>query len=47
VLSHEKRKVPVGIIMTRMPNMVTTYDNKLVYNLAVKIMEHWVESLPE
>ena len=39
-------KVPVGIIMTRMPNIVTTYDDELVYNAAVKIIEHEVDSLP-
>lgn len=39
-------KVPVGIIMTRMPNIVTTYDDEPVYNAALKIIEHEVDSLP-
>lgn len=39
-------KVPVGIIMTRMPNIVTTFDDEPVYNAALKIIEHEVDSLP-
>lgn len=32
--------------MTCMPNIVTTYDDEPVYNAAVKIIEHEVDSLP-
>ncbi|MGB9680054.1 MAG: helix-turn-helix transcriptional regulator [Thermoanaerobacteraceae bacterium] len=39
-------KVPVGIIMTRMPNIVTTTDDESVYTAASKIIEHEVDSLP-
>lgn len=39
-------KVPVGIIMTRMPNIITVYDHDLVYDAARKIIEHEVDSLP-
>ncbi|TDT51089.1 helix-turn-helix transcriptional regulator [Fonticella tunisiensis] len=39
-------KVPVGIIMTRMPNIVTVTDNDTAYEAAKKIIEHEVDSLP-
>lgn len=39
-------KVPVGIIMTRMPNIVTVYDDDSAYEAAKKIIMHEVDSLP-
>lgn len=39
-------KVPIGIIMTRMPNIVTVSDDDLAYDAARKIIEHEVDSLP-
>lgn len=39
-------KVPVGIIMTRMPNIITVFDNDTAYDAARKIIEHEVDSLP-
>lgn len=39
-------KVPVGIIMTRMPNIITVTDDDLAYDAAKKIIEHEVDSLP-
>lgn len=39
-------KVPVGIIITRMPNIVTVCDNDSAYDAAKKIIEHEVDSLP-
>ncbi|MDK2918260.1 MAG: DeoR family transcriptional regulator, catabolite repression regulator [Candidatus Petromonas sp.] len=39
-------KVPVGIIMTRMPNIITTYADETVLEAAKKIIEHEVDSLP-
>jgi len=39
-------KVPVGIIMTRMPNIVTVRDTDSSYDAAKKIIEHEVDSLP-
>lgn len=38
--------VPVGIIMTRMPNIVTVTDDNSAYDAACKIIEHEVDSLP-
>lgn len=39
-------KVPVGIIMTRMPNIITVFDTDTAYDAAKKIIEHEVDSLP-
>jgi DeoR family transcriptional regulator, catabolite repression regulator len=39
-------KVPVGIIMTRMPNIIYVNDKDLAYDAAKKIIEHQVDSLP-
>lgn len=39
-------KVPIGIIMTRMPNIISVYGNESVYSIAKKIIEHEVDSLP-
>ncbi len=39
-------RVPVGIVMTRMPNIVTVYDDSTVIEAAKKILEREVDSLP-
>ncbi|QCX32398.1 helix-turn-helix transcriptional regulator [Caloramator sp. E03] len=39
-------KVPVGVIMTRMPNIITVMDEDSAYDAAKKIIEHEVDSLP-
>ncbi|SDZ20152.1 CBS domain-containing protein [Proteiniborus ethanoligenes] len=39
-------KIPVGVIMTRMPNIVTITPEDSIIDAAVKIMEHQVDSLP-
>ena len=39
-------KVPIGIIMTRMPNIITVSDDETVFSAAKKIIEHEVDSLP-
>lgn len=39
-------KVPVGMIMTRMPNIVTISQEANAYTAAIKIIEHEVDSLP-
>jgi CBS domain-containing protein len=38
--------VPVGVIMTRMPNIITTTDDESILDAAVKIMEHRIDSIP-
>ncbi|MGE5629134.1 MAG: helix-turn-helix transcriptional regulator [Solirubrobacterales bacterium] len=39
-------KVPVGIIMTRMPNLICVSKEEDAYSAALKIIEHEVDSLP-
>lgn len=39
-------KVPVGLIMTRMPNIIMTYPHETALEAAIKIIEHEVDSLP-
>lgn len=39
-------KVPIGVIMTRMPNIITVKSDDLAYDAALKIIEHEVDSLP-
>jgi len=42
----DMHKVPVGIIMTRMPNLISVESEESVYIAAQKIIEHEVDSLP-
>lgn len=44
--NSDVHKVPVGIIMTRMPNIVTVKDTDSAFDAAKKIIEHEVDSLP-
>lgn len=44
--SNDMNKVPVGIIMTRMPNIVFVEKEDSVYLAAQRIIEHEVDSLP-
>ncbi|MCF0149036.1 MAG: helix-turn-helix transcriptional regulator [Clostridium sp.] len=39
-------KVPVGVIMTRMPNIICGYADDSAYDLAKKIIEHEIDSIP-
>jgi len=39
-------KVPVGVIMTRMPNIAFVRDEDSAYDAAAKIIEHEVDSVP-
>ena len=39
-------KIPVGVIMSRMPNIVTIGSDENVLDAAIKIIEHEVDSLP-
>lgn len=39
-------KVPVGLIMTRMPNIVMVYPEETALDAAIKIIDHEVDSLP-
>jgi len=39
-------KIPVGIIMTRMPNIVTVTLDESAYDAAKKLIDHQVDALP-
>lgn len=39
-------KVPVGVIMTRMPNIICATKDDNAYDLAKKIIEHEIDSIP-
>ena len=39
-------KVPVGVIMTRMPNIIYGSPDESAYSLAKKIIEHEIDSIP-
>ncbi|GAB6169652.1 helix-turn-helix transcriptional regulator [Clostridium carnis] len=39
-------KVPVGVIMTRMPNIICGNAEDSAYSLAQKIIEHEIDSIP-
>lgn len=40
------QQVPVGVIMTRMPNIITTLADEPVLDAAKKLVQHEVDSLP-
>ncbi len=42
----EINKIPIGIVMTRMPNLIHVKDSDLVLDAAIKLIEHEVDSLP-
>jgi len=39
-------KIPIGVIMTRMPNLVTVTQEESAYDAAQKIVDHQVDALP-
>jgi len=39
-------KIPVGIVMTRMPNIITVTPDESIYEAAKKIVDHQVDALP-
>lgn len=40
------QQVPIGVIMTRMPNIYMTTPDEPVYSAAKKLVQHQVDSLP-
>jgi len=42
----DMQQVPVGVIMTRMPNIICVKTEDMAYMAAKKIIEHEVDSLP-
>lgn len=43
---HDIHKLPVKVVMTRMPNLVLTTPEETVWLAAKKIMDHEVDALP-
>jgi CBS domain-containing protein len=43
---HDIQKLPVKVVMTRMPNLVLTTPEETVWLAAKKIMDHEVDALP-
>ena len=39
-------KVPVGVIMTRMPNIICAHEDDNAYDIAKKIIEHEIDCIP-
>lgn len=44
--NSDLQQVPVGVIMTRMPNIYMTTPDEPVYRAAKKLVQHQVDSLP-
>jgi len=44
--SHDIHKFPAGVIMTRMPNVVTVTPDESVWTAAKKLITHEVDALP-
>lgn len=42
----ELNKIPIGVTMTRMPNLIYVKDNDDVLDAAIKMIEHEIDSLP-
>lgn len=42
----DMHQVPVGVIMTRMPNIIFAEGDEMAYTTAKKIIDHEVDSLP-
>ncbi|HBV95944.1 MAG: transcriptional regulator [Peptococcaceae bacterium BICA1-7] len=43
---HDIHKLPVGVIMTRMPNIIYTDQDESVWSAAKKILNHEIDALP-
>lgn len=43
---HDIHKLPVGVIMTRMPNVIYTDQDDSVWSAAKKILNHEIDALP-
>lgn len=44
--NNDIRNMPVGMIMSRMPNIIYTTDNESAYDAAGKLIAHDIDSLP-
>ncbi|TJX14715.1 helix-turn-helix transcriptional regulator [Tissierella creatinini] len=39
-------KVPIGVVMTRMPNIIYTTKEENILSAAIKLIEHQIDSIP-
>jgi CBS domain-containing protein len=46
ILGNSELTTPIGMIMTRMPNIVITYPQESIYMAASKLIQHEIDSLP-
>jgi CBS domain-containing protein len=44
--NQDTREVPISIVMTRMPNIITTTPEESVYDAAKKLIDYQIDSLP-
>jgi len=44
--SKDVQQLPVSVVMTRMPNIITTTNDETIYMAAKKIVDHEVDALP-
>lgn len=44
--SQEMRNLPVSVIMTRLPKIITTFPEEAVWEAARKLVDHEVDALP-
>lgn len=42
----DMNKLPVGVIMTRMPNIIIAIDDETAISIAIKLIEHEIDSIP-
>ena len=44
--NNDIHNMPIGMIMTRMPNIVYIFDNDSAYDAVVKLITHEIDSIP-
>lgn len=44
--SNDMQNMPIGMIMTRMPNIIYVFDNDSAYDAVVKLITHEIDSIP-
>jgi CBS domain-containing protein len=44
--NQDLKSMPVGVVMSRMPNLITCKPDDTLYHAAVQMMRHQIDSLP-
>jgi len=39
-------QLPIGVIMTRMPNIVVAYENESLWEVAERMISHQIDGMP-